>query len=379
MSRMTPRPSIIFLFRNDLRLSDNLAILEASKKSGGKVIPLYVFDSKQIGVTARSRQLGILKSSPLKTKFLLESIQDLKQQCINLNSDLVVRKGNTAEIIKNLANELSIEHVYTSRETCSEELTVDKQIVSSSSSSSISDTGTGTGTGLKLKTLWTSTLYLLYDLPFDNLKTNFPLIYTQFRKSVEDEKNFRNGCIVRPLYELPRLQPLPSTVVPGDIPSLAELCGDEATSTSTSTVTDERSVLQFHGGSTSGKERINDYIFNYNLLQNYKITRNGMIGSDYSSKLSPWLALGCISPKEIYYEVKRYEIERIANDSTYWLIFELLWRDFFKFLPIRVGTSLFRLEGPRNVVKRWYVIKIYVLCLMSACLHVCISASKNFM
>ena len=42
----------------------------------------------------------------------------------------------------------------------------------------------------------------------------------------------------------------------------------------------------------------------------YKETRNGMVGADYSSKFSPWLAHGCLSPRYIYQEVRRYEKER---------------------------------------------------------------------
>ena len=45
--------------------------------------------------------------------------------------------------------------------------------------------------------------------------------------------------------------------------------------------------------------------------------------------VSPWLSNGCLSPREIYWEIKDYETKHGANESTYWLVFELLWRDFF--------------------------------------------------
>ena len=48
-----------------------------------------------------------------------------------------------------------------------------------------------------------------------------------------------------------------------------------------------------------------------------------MVGENYSSKFSAWLALGCLSPREIYFELKKYETQYEANESTYWLIFEL--------------------------------------------------------
>ena len=45
--------------------------------------------------------------------------------------------------------------------------------------------------------------------------------------------------------------------------------------------------------------------------------------------------------------------ERIKNDSTYWLIFELLWRDFFRFTAQKQGNQLFRSNGlqPQKKIK----------------------------
>lgn len=65
------------------------------------------------------------------------------------------------------------------------------------------------------------------------------------------------------------------------------------------------------------------------LPDTYKQTRNGLLGADYSSRLSPWLAWGCISPRRVAADLALYESEHGANDGTYWLWFELLWRDFF--------------------------------------------------
>ena len=70
---------------------------------------------------------------------------------------------------------------------------------------------------------------------------------------------------------------------------------------------DSRSGLNFIGGETNGIERIQDYIWEKDLLKNYKDLRNEMLGPDYSSKFSAWLALGCISPRYIVKEIKNYE------------------------------------------------------------------------
>lgn len=77
-------------------------------------------------------------------------------------------------------------------------------------------------------------------------------------------------------------------------------------------------------------------------------TRNGLLGADYSSKLSPWLAFGNVSPRTVAAEVARYEAAAGANESTYWLLFELLWRDYFRFAAVGWGTRMFKLWGPRG-------------------------------
>jgi deoxyribodipyrimidine photo-lyase len=107
---------------------------------------------------------------------------------------------------------------------------------------------------------------------------------------------------------------------------------------------DERGVLDFRGGERAALARVKDYIWDKDLLQVYFDTRNGMIGGDYSTKFAPWLAMGCLSPRFVAAECKRYEEERVANKSTYWVVFELLWRDFFKFFALKHGTKLF-LQG----------------------------------
>ena len=69
------------------------------------------------------------------------------------------------------------------------------------------------------------------------------------------------------------------------------------------------------------------------------------VGADYSSKFAPWLALGCLSPRYVASQCSLYEQKRVANKSTYWLVFELLWRDFFRFFGVKHGNSIFKLDG----------------------------------
>ncbi|GFH19868.1 photolyase/cryptochrome alpha/beta domain-containing protein [Haematococcus lacustris] len=109
---------------------------------------------------------------------------------------------------------------------------------------------------------------------------------------------------------------------------------------------DRRAVLDYRGGETVALARLKYYLWESDLLATYFDTRNGMLGGDYSTKFSAWLAAGCLSPRQIYHEIKRYEQQRTANKSTYWVVFELLWRDFFRFYAIKHGSRIFFETGP---------------------------------
>ena len=97
-----------------------------------------------------------------------------------------------------------------------------------------------------------------------------------------------------------------------------------------------QAVHRFKGGETEALARLKYYLWDTDLVATYFQTRNGMLGGDYSTKFSPWLAHGCLSSRTIYHEIKKYEAERKANKSTYWVVFELLWRDYFRW-----GCALF--------------------------------------
>ena len=66
-------------------------------------------------------------------------------------------------------------------------------------------------------------------------------------------------------------------------------------------VTDSRTAFPFHGGENEVLKRVEYYFWETKKLGVYKLTRNGLIGKDFSSKFSPWLANGSISTKTIYW------------------------------------------------------------------------------
>lgn len=313
---------ILVWYRNDLRVHDHEPLHRAAQR-GTQVVPLYCIDPRQFGKTA----FGFPKTGAFRAQFLLESLADLQRSLRHLGSDLILRQGHPETIIPELVQQFQIDAVYWHEEVTAEELAVEQPLATKLEAM-----------GVQGERFWGATLYHPDNLPFGLEK--LPQMFTQFRKQVE------KGSVIDASFAVPKTLPSLPPVDPGAIPSLADLG-------LTAPPSDERGVLTFHGGETAGKARLHYYFWEADCLQRYKATRNGMLGPDYSSKFSPWLALGCLSPRYIYEEVQCYEEERIGNDSTYWLVFELLWRDYFRFVCVQHGNRVFYPSGLRGLNIEW--------------------------
>jgi deoxyribodipyrimidine photo-lyase len=314
---------ILLWYRNDLRLHDHEPLHE-SIRLGAEVIPVYCIDPRQFGTTT----FGFPKTGAFRTQFLLESLADLRASWRSLGGDLLLRYGEAETVIPELAQSLNITAIYYHQEVTSEETRVEQRLESAAQR-----------LGIETRRFWGATLYHPDDLPM--AIAQIPDVFTTFRKAVEKQSTV-NSVLPTPN----RIPPLSIPLDAGDLPSAAALGCDEPQ-------WDDRAVLRFRGGERAALERLDHYIWRQDCLRHYKETRNGMLGADYSSKFSPWLALGCLSPRQIYAAVQTYEVQRVKNDSTYWLIFELLWRDYFRFIAARWGDRLFYRSGLRQLRIDW--------------------------
>ena len=306
--------TILVWFRNDLRIHDNEILVEAIRKAD-KVLPVYIFDPFYFRTTRR----GTLKTGNFRAKFLLESVQNLRDTLRGLGAELIVRTGSPEQLIPQLAEEYQVAEVYHHREVAFEETDISSKVEAALWKIK-----------LNLKHFIGHTFYHKEDLPFP-IK-DIPDVFTVFRKKVERDST------IRPCFETPTVIPVPAIANAGEIPTLEQLGLTEP-------VTDPRAVMHFTGGETHALQRMHAYFWENDRLKTYKATRNGLLGADYSSKFSPWLSVGCLSTRQVYWEVKRYEQARGANDSTYWLIFELLWRDYFRFMFKKYGNQFFKAGG----------------------------------
>ena len=105
----------------------------------------------------------------------------------------------------------------------------------------------------------------------------------------------------------------------------------------------------FSPANSAGRRRLEQYVFKEKKIVTYKQTRNGLGPGDYSSKLSKWLAVHAIQAAEIGSAILQFEAKHTKNDSTYWLLFELLWRDYFHFLHKKIDSRLFIPSGNKGV------------------------------
>lgn len=316
---------ILVWFRNDLRIQDNETLSRAIQ-SGIQVIPVYCFDPRMYANTS----LGFSKTGAIRAKFILESITDLRTSFQKIGGDIIILQGKPEVEIPRLAEQVMADAIFFSKEITSEERNVDKSLEQTAFSK-----------GIACESFWQSTLYHLDDLPFPVKQT--PEVFTQFRKEVEKQSKIRATFSEIKEIKFPQAE-LKSLL--GEVPKLSHLGLEEPKS-------DVQSWLEMKGGESSALGRLRSYFWEKDLLKVYKETRNGMIGMDYSSKFSPWLALGCISPRTIYEEVKKYERERKKNDSTYWLIFELIWRDYFRFIAKKHGDKIFDIQGIKHQKDSW--------------------------
>lgn len=314
---------ILIWYRNDLRLHDHEPLNQALQKQA-QVIPLYCFDPRQFSTTS----FGFPKTGAFRAEFLLGSVAALRRSLQALGSDLVIRQGEPERLIPELVKEFDIDAVYWHEEATAEEVAVESALEAALDQ-----------LGVESEIFWGSTLVHIDDLPFE--PEQLPDLFTTFRKKVE------KSWTIYPTFATPEAVPsLPKALKPGKLPTLKDF-GLEAPQL------EPRAVLKFEGGEIAGLERLQHYFWQANQLKDYKQTRNGMLGADYSSKFSPWLASGCLSPRRIYEAVKQYESERVKNDSTYWLIFELLWRDYFRFVCVKYGDRVFSAAGIRGLDLEW--------------------------
>ena len=305
-------------FRSNLRVEDNTSLSRAIKDSS-RVIGYINIDPAIFELS----DYGFKKTEKFRTKFLLESIQDLKKQLNGINISLIITNQDFETSINSIIEKYNIRSIYMQKEWTRDELAEEKQIPK------------------HINLIKDFDQFLYSPESVKEVYENIPRGFSNFRKKCEKYLNIEYPVqIPKPLDKKNNIDDVYS------IPTLNDLGFEEFR-------VHKNSVFKFIGGETSAKERVYEYFFETKRISKYKLTRNGLLGKDYSSKLSSWLANGCISVRYVYMQIKKYEEEIEKNESTYWLFFELIWRDFFKYVSMQHKDKFFSKSGIYGDSKDW--------------------------
>lgn len=305
---------IALWFKNDLRLSDHPA-LHAALQEESEILPVYCLNPVQFETRG---EFGFRRTGAFRAAFLLESLRALDADLRRLDSGLILFQETALTALPEFIKNQNISAVYTLDEFGTEER---RELELMKNALNI--------LGAELRIFPPEFLLPLERQPFTPEK--MPEVFTAYRQKAEAV--FLSEDI------LPKPEAIPSPAIPVlELPALSELGLSLPPA-------DARSAFPFRAGEEAAIQRLRYYGLESHLLSQYKETRNGLSGTDYSSKFSPWLAVGSLSARMIYREVKLYEREFGANQSTYWLIFELRWRDFFRMTMLKHGKSVFSFRG----------------------------------
>ncbi|MGW1678878.1 cryptochrome/photolyase family protein [Saccharopolyspora sp. NPDC002376] len=265
----------ICLFTRDLRVHDNPVLQHAARAD--RVVPLFVLDEAVLrGPFTR----------PNRTAFLLDCLRDLRSSLGELGGGLVLRNGNPATEVANLADEVgatevhvaadvsayahtredSLRHALSTRDCA---LHVHDAVVTAQPSGDIVPGG----------------------------KDHFAVFTPYFRRWAAAP--LRPTAAVPEALRMPRLRT-------GKLPAREELCAGEL------------SPELPTGGESAGRRRVQQWFAEG--IADYERGHDDLAG-DATSRLSPYLHFGCVSPVELVNRAGNSEPERA-------FVRQLAWRDF---------------------------------------------------
>ena len=289
-------------FTNQLRVEDN-RLLAKAKEINLPTIAIYCLDDK----FQKPWVEEISRMSDLRKAYLFEQLKEFHADLQQLNISLLITEGDTAGRIEELTATYNIQSFIYPMELGPEELSIQNGILEKIPE--------------KIQKHEVVEGFLLdpLDASMDFYET--PEVYTDFRKQQEKQ-----------LLEYEEIKPsvFPKHHIFFKLPNW-NVASHES--------------FAIPPGEQAGQARLSYYLWESKKAAQYKQTRNGLIGTDFSTRFSPYLASGTLSPRNIYREVKRFERKVKKNSSTYWIVFELLWRDFFRYMLLKHGKGSFYRKG----------------------------------
>ena len=355
--------TVLYWYRRDYRLSDNPALAHAialANDTGQGLLPVVsacdnpptpwsfvrrgphrlAYEAQaRAGLATRLKALGSDLYEPDQAVAVGEAVDGGVVEDVNGNNNKqtqtikvrhISQPSESVQALVDLAQRMQVSHIVCEAINAPEELDEIHALKHA---------------GLNVTTIEQSALLPHDSLPFELSKT--PTVFSEFRRQVEKAKVMPRTPLAAPA-QMPRL-PDPVVGAQPHHSTAAWSVTPPATPPATPPTLDSRSALPYQlpdwqGDEDHAQAHLGRY-FASTLPGRYKTTRNGLIGTDYSTKFSPWLANGALSAAQIYQALQDHEATYGGNDSTYWICFELLWRDHFRLMMQRFGGQLFRRDG----------------------------------
>jgi len=294
---------ILVWFRNDLRMHDNEMLIEAIAKSD-QLLPVYFFDPRHFD------EANFHKSSLARTHFLLESVAELRASLQKLGGDILVIHGRPEDHIPELVTRFEISEVYHHREVAPAETLVSANVEDELWKIKVN-----------LKHFIGHTLYNKEDLPFP-IK-DIPDVFTQFKKKTERD------AIVKACFDAPEQITFVENDDWGVLPVMEDLFPGRDLEKFAPSI--------YKGGEQEGLAHLGS-LLNADSTIYIKVSSRHADPSGYISHLSPWLSMGCLSPRKVYWAVKAAEETSGSNSNFSQLILGLFKRDYFRFMFKKHGA-----------------------------------------
>lgn len=298
----------ILWLRNDLRLHDHEGFRRA-KDRGEPLSVVYILPENWLKKDAENMtRLGTAKANLLRAA-LIDLHRHLEDQTINFH----MYCGNPVTVFSHIFDELKDNdiHLSTSQPQAPEERDHLNAIRALKPKYMHID--------ITIETYDAQTLF--YSEQCKDLLENFPSTFTAFRKIVENNPQD---------WQVPADQKTPSLALYEQALRFnAPIAWPYKDDCSPSVFS--RSL--FTEGERGGQQWLKTYLWEQKAIRHYKHSRNDLHDDPHirasSSHLSAYLAWGCLSPRDVWHEILKYEAVCGSDEHTYWLRFELLWREYF--------------------------------------------------
>ena len=263
--------SAIVLFTRDLRVHDHPGLTAASEYD--TIVPLFVFDDALLRDAGR----------PNRLRFLLDSLTDLRESLRRRGADLIVRRGDVVEQTVAIARAAGAKTVFTGDNVSAYAQARTRKLQAE----------------LDVRVEQTATALAPGEIVPEG--RDHYRVFTPYWRRWQEEP-------LRPVLPAPRRVTVAPGIDAGRLPELHELAREQT------------SAGLPAGGEGEARRRLERWL--EDGLETYDRSRDEL-AVDRTSRLSPYLHFGCISPVETITRA------RLRGEVAGAFVRQLCWRDFY--------------------------------------------------